>query len=86
MSTVTSVGTFEAKTHLSALLERVANGETIEITRRGIPVARLVPHVAYMAANFAEAVSSLRELRRGKTLGAISVRELIDEGRRRRKL
>ena len=32
-----SVGTFEAKTHLSALLERVAKGETITITRNGVP-------------------------------------------------
>ena len=37
------VGAFEAKTHFSALLERVAKGETIAITRRGRLVARLVP-------------------------------------------
>jgi prevent-host-death family protein len=38
-----SIGAFDAKTHLSQLLDRVAQGETIEITRRGQPVARLVP-------------------------------------------
>lgn len=37
------IGAFEAKTHLSALLEAVAAGEGIVITRRGKPVARLVP-------------------------------------------
>ncbi|PWE33033.1 prevent-host-death family protein [Maritimibacter sp. 55A14] len=37
------VGAFEAKTHLSALLEAVEAGESITITRRGKPVARLVP-------------------------------------------
>jgi prevent-host-death family protein len=40
---MTTVGTFEAKTHLSALLERVARGERILITSRGKPVAMLVP-------------------------------------------
>ena len=38
-----SVGSFEAKTHLPALLERVARGERITITKRGKPVAKLVP-------------------------------------------
>ena len=38
-----AVGAFSAKTHLSALLDRVAKGERITITRRGIPAAMLVP-------------------------------------------
>ncbi len=37
-----SVGVHEAKTHLSRLLEEVAGGEEIVITRRGEEVARLV--------------------------------------------
>jgi len=37
------VGSFEAKTHFSELLERAEHGEEIVITRRGKPVARLVP-------------------------------------------
>ncbi len=37
------VGTYEAKTHLPELLKAVETGETIVITRRGIPIARLVP-------------------------------------------
>lgn len=40
---MTTVGAFEAKTHLSQLLERVEQGEEITITRRGRAVARLVP-------------------------------------------
>lgn len=43
---MTSVGAFEAKTHFSQLLERVERGEEILITRRGRPVARLVPAAA----------------------------------------
>ena len=38
-----SVGVHQAKTHLSRLLEDVGKGETIEITNRGVVVARLMP-------------------------------------------
>jgi prevent-host-death family protein len=38
-----TVGTFEAKTHLSSLLEQIERGEEITITRHGRAVARLVP-------------------------------------------
>jgi prevent-host-death family protein len=37
-----SVGAFEAKTHWAALLDRVARGETITITRHGVPAAKNV--------------------------------------------
>ena len=39
----TDIGAYEAKTHLPALLERVARGERFTITKHGRPVARLVP-------------------------------------------
>ncbi len=35
----TSVGAYQAKTHLPQLLDRVEGGETITITRHGKPVA-----------------------------------------------
>ncbi len=38
-----TVGTYEAKTHLPKLIERVENGETVLVTRHGKPVAKLVP-------------------------------------------
>ena len=34
---------YQAKTHLSALVERVAEGETVLICRRNVPVAELRP-------------------------------------------
>ena len=37
------VGAYEAKTHLPRLLERVANGERITITKHGVPIAILIP-------------------------------------------
>jgi prevent-host-death family protein len=41
-----SVNVHEAKTHLSRLLERVAAGERIVISKAGAPIADLVPHRA----------------------------------------
>ena len=41
-----NVNIHEAKTHLSRLLERVANGEHVVISKAGKPVADLVPHRA----------------------------------------
>ena len=40
---IEEIGAFEAKTHLSAILEKVANGATFYITRRGKRIAELKP-------------------------------------------
>jgi prevent-host-death family protein len=77
-----NVGSFDAKTHLPALLKRVSKGETVQITRRGIPVARLVPAEQEPSRNPKEAVRRIRELRRGLSLGKLTIRGLIREGRR----
>ena len=77
-----SVGAFEAKTHLSALLERVAGGEVIEITRRGRPVARLVPVPASNVKDREWAIAQLKKFAIGKRRGRLSVRKMIEEGRR----
>jgi antitoxin (DNA-binding transcriptional repressor) of toxin-antitoxin stability system len=44
--TESSVGAYEAKTHLGELLDRVEGGETITITRHGNPSRSLFPHPA----------------------------------------
>jgi prevent-host-death family protein len=80
---MTTVGSYEARTHLSSLLAQVARGERITITKHGVPVALLVPPVE--PAGFrsgAEAIEELRRFRRGRTLGGIQIRELIEAGRR----
>jgi prevent-host-death family protein len=80
---MTTVGSYEAKTHLPQLLERVARGETILITRHGQAIAKLVPAESEDKPDVREAVRKLRELRKGVTLGPdLTVRQLIDEGRR----
>ena len=77
-----NVGSFDAKTHLPALLERVAKGEMVQITRRGVPVARLVPVERASHRNPKGAARRITELRRGIRLGKLTVHELIREGRR----
>jgi len=77
-----TVGAFSAKTHLNQLLERVSKGESIRITRRGVPVAKLVPPDFGEKQDKGELVGEIRELRKGITLGKLTVRQLIAEGRR----
>jgi prevent-host-death family protein len=79
---MSSVGSFQAKTHLAELLDRVAKGETIEITRRGVPVAKLVPARAADPDSLKRIAREIRELRKGNRLGGLRIRDLIDEGRR----
>jgi prevent-host-death family protein len=79
---MTTVGAFDAKTHLNALLKRVSRGETIRITLRGVPIAKLVPDKEGEQANPDDLAQGIRQLRKGARLGKISLRELIDEGRR----
>jgi prevent-host-death family protein len=77
-----TVGLFEAKAHLSELVERAGRGERIQITKRGVPVAVLGPIPRAAGRSAREVVEHIREMRRGNRLGGVSVRELIEEGRR----
>lgn len=77
----TEVGLFEAKTHLSELVEKVASGaEDFIITRRGKPVARIVPIETESPVE--QALAMLAEVRAMSRPGSGTLRELIDEGRR----
>ena len=83
MTTLHTVNAYDAKTHLSRLLQAVESGETFVINRHGKPVARLIPPEA--SAPAAEAVEALlgefRALRR--QLGApMDLRAMVEEGRR----
>ena len=78
-----TVGAFDAKTHLSELLDRVGKGEKITITRHGVPAAMLVP-VAETARKLThkEIVEGMRALRKRIKPDRMSVCELVEEGRR----
>jgi prevent-host-death family protein len=81
---MTTVGIFEAKNRLSELIDRAARGDVIVITRRGEQVARLLPPETPDAARSARTLAERIRLSRTRaTLGeGVSLRELIDEGRR----
>jgi prevent-host-death family protein len=84
MGSMTSIGSFEAKTHLSELLDRVSQGEKIVITKRGHPVAMLVP-LEKSASNLEQVIAEMLAWRdrEGPRLGPkLTIRELINEGRR----
>lgn len=82
------VGIFEAKTHLSSLLDAVEKGDEITITRHGRPVARLVQVKSELSEEEIEqrrqAIRNLRSLARELKLGATQdeIKSWINEGRR----
>lgn len=77
-----AVGLFEAKTRLSALVDRVARGEEITITKHGTPVAVLVPAGNIRRRDPGKVAERIRTLRKGVRLEGLSIRQLIEEGRR----
>jgi len=78
-----TIGAFEAKTHLASLLDRVAKGEKITITRHGVPAALLVPVGSpEQKRSHKEIVEGMRDLRKRVKPGKMSVRDMVDEGRR----
>ena len=79
----TTVGAYEAKTHLSELLEKVEAGQEITITKHGAPVAKLVP--AKKEASPEERVAAIERIQKlasALSLGEFKVKDLISEGRR----
>lgn len=78
---MSEVGMYEAKTHFPKLVERAQKGETITITKHGVPVAVLGPPRRKATMSPAEAVNAIRLLRKGVRLDGLTIRELIEEGR-----
>jgi prevent-host-death family protein len=76
------VEAFEAKNKLGTLLDWVANGEEVLITRHGKAVARLVPAIPSFDRDKArQAARNLLEASRGVTLGGLKIKDLVNEGR-----
>ena len=76
------IGAFEATNKLGTLLNWVENGEEVLITRRGKAVARLVPAAPHFdRAKARRAADGILQVRRGITLGGITIKELVEQGR-----
>ncbi len=74
------VSAFDAKTHLSALIRKVEDGQSFTITRRGSPVAHLEP-VRQKGDEVCTLLSGFRAVRQ-RIKENVDIRELIDEGRK----
>ncbi len=77
------VGILDARNNFSALVERAERGEEVTITRHGKPVARLVPvHDVERAREAGARIRALRDSLPKDTLKGVTIRQLIEEGRR----
>ncbi|MCC6585206.1 MAG: type II toxin-antitoxin system Phd/YefM family antitoxin [Bryobacterales bacterium] len=78
-----TVGAFEAKTHLARLLDRVRNRREATITPNGVPAAVLVPvGQTERKLSHKEIIEGMRDLRKRVRPGKMSVRDMVNEGRR----
>lgn len=77
-----SVGTYDAKNTLSALVDLAARGGRIWITKRGKRVALLTSAVSQPDAAAPDPVASLRGIRKRSSRAGGAIRDLIAEGRR----
>jgi prevent-host-death family protein len=80
---MSEIGAFEAKTHLPKLLERVQRSERFVITKYGRPVAELVPFSKRDPDKIRGSIEDLKTFQKEHNLGALSVREMIEDGRKR---
>jgi antitoxin (DNA-binding transcriptional repressor) of toxin-antitoxin stability system len=72
----------EVKASFEQILDDVIGGRPVTITRGGVPIARLEPVPPGQRMSTREVIEALKALRRGNSLGGLTVRELIEEGRR----
>jgi len=79
---VKRVGVYEAKTQLPRLLQQVARGQRVTITRHGVAVAVLVPAERRRRRAVTDVIADLKTFGRGRRLGRLSLRAMIHEGRR----
>lgn len=82
VSDMSEIGAYEAKTHLSEILERVRKGECFTITKHGQAVAELRPPVGQGLEERQAAVARMKAFQVSHDLGGVSLRELIDAGRK----
>jgi prevent-host-death family protein len=76
------VGAYEAKTHLAKLLERASQGYRITITKHGVPIAVLGPYDPEKSGDTETIIKEMFEFRESNTLAGLTIREMIEEGRR----
>lgn len=76
------IGSYEAKTHLPKLLKKVTGGSSFVITKHGMPVAELIPPRTAEKPDPKKVVAKIKDFRKGRSLKGLSVKKMINEGRR----
>lgn len=76
------IGAHEAKNHLARLLHLVEKGERFIITKHGRPVAELAPVTRHDPERTRRAIEDLKSFQAAHSLGGLTVRDMIEEGRR----
>ena len=77
-----TIDAYKAKTHFPELLERVTKGERITITKHGLPVAVLQSPPISPKAEPKTIIAELRKFRGERSFEGLSIRDMIEEGRR----
>ena len=76
------IGASEAKAHLLQLLRRVQAGERFIITKHNRPVAELIPFQTHDSDKVRTAIARLKAFQETRSLEGLSVRQMIEEGRK----
>lgn len=76
------VSSYEAKTHLAELLKKVTKGEKVLITKHHVPVAMVVPVFPQRKRSVKDTIEAIKHFRKDNTLGGLSIKDMIEEGRR----
>ncbi len=76
-----NIAAHEAKAKFSEILRRVEKGERIVITKHGVPTAVLSPISSEKRRDIKEVISDIEAFSKRHSLGGLSIRELIEEGR-----
>lgn len=76
-----TVAIYEMKANLSHLLDQVEAGEEITVTRRGVPIARIIPDHPPVKADVAALIARIKSTRHKSSLQGLDLNDMIEEGR-----
>ena len=79
---LTTIGSYEAKTHLSDVLRRVRGGQGFVITQRGEPIADLLPTGSHIRRTGVQAAMAMQHFMANAPRSKVcDIESLICEGR-----
>ncbi len=77
-----TVGVDKARTEFAGLLQRVLKGESVTITKHGVPLAKLIPAQKTACLSIEETIDALFKHQTKTRQNRRSAPEMIEEGRR----